>query len=221
MLAKYSDVVYVRFKVVSIFKAYINNIFGWLLLPFKLLWKIFFCFLLGMFLYSNAETIYTSDSLVTFGPNNFQFLVPDNDWSVPFLAVVHSNYGMFKQLQWNKNPNFKRKMGICFVDGFQVESFIKNNQWDDITSTTVYTSRKWTSPINGSFLITLYQTKIISFFDGITTKTTRVQDFNTTPTKYAISATSDTLAEIQWIQKGFKPCLVDESTSLTLHEVNK
>lgn len=133
-----------------------------------------------------------------------------NYWTVPETELAIMRDGTIRQLPSDQTPGRDRKFGIIFEHGLQVESVVNDPAIGyDLQNADIY-QRQWQSPKNGSFLVTQYPYKDIQ----VTSNTTAsVPDWDNPLKEYVVSATSDTLIVVRWIQRGFTPADIDDFTS--------
>lgn len=122
-----------------------------------------------------------------------------------FVSFVVSREGHVYQLPWdNGAANNTKRFAVKFNSGLQIENAV-TSPTDDLKTANIY-RREWQLPKNAKFLIKQYQTDT----------STGAINYNIQPTKYVVTATSDTVISLSWIQEGFYPSLVDEPTSTVL-----
>lgn len=143
---------------------------------------IFLCFFIFLSSYSFAE--FERDYITTGTTIKIR-----NQISTPTLQLVINNDGSIRQLKNDPSTTtINRKFAVITNTGLQLENTVK----DELSTATIH-SRQWQLPVNASLLIKQYPINEIG-----------LPDFNN-PTYYIISSTSNTLINIFWIKKDFKP----------------
>ena len=118
-----------------------------------------------------------------------------NQSSTPTLQIVHNPDGSIRHLEDDPSTEANRKFAVITNSGLQLENIVGN----ELSTATIH-SKQWQLPVNASLLIKQYLLTEIG-----------LPDFDH-PVVYALTCTSNTLIQIQWIKKDFTPHHIDYPT---------